>query len=98
MRRLACSDCGFESHGGHECFECSVLSGTGLGDEPITRPEQSCRLWCVVVCDLETSRITRPWTTAGCRAKRQKECREGIGASAGAMVIDGVRCRHCAGI
>ena len=26
-------------------------------DELITRPEESYRLWCVVVCDLETSRI-----------------------------------------
>jgi len=33
-----------------------VLSGRGLCDELITRPEESCRLWCVVVCDLETSR------------------------------------------
>jgi hypothetical protein len=35
--------------------ECCVLSGRGLYDEPITRPEESYRLWCVVVCDLETS-------------------------------------------
>jgi len=34
-----------------------VLSGRGLCDELITRPEESYRLWCVVVCDLETSRI-----------------------------------------
>jgi len=34
-----------------------VLSGRGLCDERITRPEESYRLWCVVVCDLETSRI-----------------------------------------
>ena len=34
-----------------------MLSGGGLCDELITRPEESCRLWCVVVCDLETSRI-----------------------------------------
>jgi len=33
------------------------LSGRGLCDELITRPEESYRLWCVVVCDLETSRI-----------------------------------------
>ena len=39
------------------CCECSVLSGRGLCDELITRPEESYRLWCVVVCDLETSRI-----------------------------------------
>jgi len=30
-----------------------VLLGRGLCDELITRPEESYRLWCVVVCDLE---------------------------------------------
>ena len=39
-----------------------VLSGRGLCDELITRPEESYRLWCVVVCDLETSRMRRPWS------------------------------------
>ena len=34
-----------------------MLSGRGLCDELITRPEESYRLRCVVVCDLETSRI-----------------------------------------
>jgi hypothetical protein len=38
-----------------------VLSGRGLCDELITRPEESYRLWCVVVCDLETSRIDAPY-------------------------------------
>jgi len=37
------------------------LSGRGLCDELITRPEESYRLWCVVVCDLETSRIGVPY-------------------------------------
>jgi len=37
------------------------LSGTGLCDELITRPEESYRLCCVVVCDLETSRIGAPY-------------------------------------
>ena len=32
------------------CFECCVLSGIGLCDELITRPEESQGLWCVVVC------------------------------------------------
>jgi len=32
-----------------------VLSGRGLCDELINRPEESYRLCCVVVCDLETS-------------------------------------------
>jgi hypothetical protein len=37
------------------CRECCVLSGRGLCDELITRPEESYRLRRVVVCDLETS-------------------------------------------
>ena len=43
------------------CCECCVLSGIGLCDEPISCPEYSYRLWCVVMCDLETSRMRRPW-------------------------------------
>ena len=35
------------------CCECCVLSGRGLCDELITRPEESYRLWCVVVCDIK---------------------------------------------
>ena len=31
------------------CCECCVLSGRGLCDGLITRPEESYRLWCVVV-------------------------------------------------
>ena len=38
-----------------------MLSGRGLCDELITRPEESYRLWCIVVCDLETSRIGAPY-------------------------------------
>jgi hypothetical protein len=37
------------------------LLDRGLCDELITRPEESYRLWCVVVCDLETSRICAPY-------------------------------------
>jgi len=39
------------------CCECCVLSSRGLCDELITRPEESYRLWCVVECDLETTKI-----------------------------------------
>jgi hypothetical protein len=42
------------------CFVCCVLSGRGLCDELITRPEESNRMWCVIVCDLYTSWIGRP--------------------------------------
>jgi hypothetical protein len=38
------------------CCECCVLSGRGLCDRLITRPEESYRLWYVVVCDQETSK------------------------------------------
>ena len=43
------------------CCERRVLSGRGLCDELKARPEESYRLWCVVVCDLETSRICAPY-------------------------------------
>ena len=32
------------------CCACCVLSGRGLCDGLITRPEESYRLWCVAVC------------------------------------------------
>jgi hypothetical protein len=56
-----------------------VLSGRGLCDGLITRPEESYRLWRVVVCDQETSTNeeakARYWaventTTMGCNAKK----------------------------
>ena len=53
--------------------ECFVLSGRGLCDGLITRPEESYRLWCVVVCELETSTMRRPWPTGGCGAKRKNK-------------------------
>jgi hypothetical protein len=43
------------------CCECCVLSGRGLHAGLIARPEELYRLWCVVVCDLETSRMRRLW-------------------------------------
>jgi len=49
-----------------------VLSGRGLCDELITRPQECYGLWCVVVCDLETSCMRRLWPTGGCRAKNKQ--------------------------
>ena len=40
--------------------ECCVLSGRGLYDELNTRREESYRLCCVVMLDLETSRMRTP--------------------------------------
>jgi hypothetical protein len=36
-----------------------VLSGKGLCDVLSARSEESYRLWCVIVCGLETSRMRR---------------------------------------
>ena len=50
------------------CCECCVLSGRGLCDELIIRPEEFYRLWCVVVCDLRggaDESLARP--TSQCR-------------------------------
>jgi hypothetical protein len=44
--------------GGDGCLsvvECCVLPDRDLCDELISRPEKSYRLYCVVMCDLETS-------------------------------------------
>ena len=43
------------------CCERCVLSGRGLCDGLINRPKETYRLWCVVVCDLETSRLGAPY-------------------------------------
>ena len=53
------------------CSECRVLSGRGLCDELITRPEESYRLQCVVVCVLETSWMRRPWPSGGLLSKKK---------------------------
>ena len=56
-----------------------MLSGRGLCDGLITRPEESYRLWRVVVCDQETSneeeakaryRAVENTTTLGCNARK----------------------------
>jgi len=53
------------------CRECCVLSGRGLCSELITRPEESYRLCCVVVCDLEISWMRRPWPNGGLSRQKQ---------------------------
>ena len=58
------------------CCECYELSGRGLCDELITHPEDSYRLWCIVVYDLETSKM-RPWPMLGCSATENKQNKAG---------------------
>jgi hypothetical protein len=45
--------------------ECCLLSGKGLCDGPIPRPEESFFLWCVIMCDQEISSTRRPWPASG---------------------------------
>ena len=52
-------------------MECCALKGTFPYDEPITRPEESCRLWCVIVFELDTSRMWRPWLAMGCAPEKR---------------------------
>jgi hypothetical protein len=47
------------------CCECCVLSGRDLCEELIALLEESYRRWYVVVCDLETSWMRKPWPTGG---------------------------------
>ena len=65
------------------CCERCVLSGRGLCDEFITRPEESYRLWCVVVCDLETSWMRRPWPALD---------RSGVGVGESVLSVMAVVC------
>jgi hypothetical protein len=54
---LTCWDFRFESRQGHGCLSLlSVVSRRGLCGGPISRRAEL-ELWCVVVCDLETSRM-----------------------------------------
>ena len=55
------------------CCECRVLSGRGLCDELITRPEESYRLWCAVVCDLENLKNEEAMTRVGSQRHSKKK-------------------------
>jgi hypothetical protein len=55
------------------CCECCVLSRRSLCDELITRLEESYRLWCVVVCDQETSTMRRPCPALGRSSTEKKK-------------------------
>jgi hypothetical protein len=46
-------------------FVVRVFSCRGLCDELFSLVEESYRLRCLVVCDLEASRMRRPWPVLG---------------------------------
>jgi hypothetical protein len=49
-----------------EVFLLGLLCIVTLYDGPIPHPQEFYRQWCVIVCDLETSRIRRTWLALGC--------------------------------
>ena len=55
--------------------KCCVLSGSGLCDELITHPEESYRLWCVVVCVLENLKNEEAMTRDGSQRHSKKKGR-----------------------
>jgi hypothetical protein len=50
-----------------------VLSGRGLCVGLITLPEESYRLWCVVVCDLETPIIVEAIARVGPQRHKKRK-------------------------
>ena len=73
LRRLACWDCRFESHRGHGRLSlvCVVSCQVEVSATSWSLVQEPYRLWCVVVCDLETSRMRRPWPTGGLLRQKQ---------------------------
>jgi hypothetical protein len=56
---------------GHGCLsscECCVLSGRGLCDKLVPRPEESYRVWCVQSVIVKPWKMRRPRPPRGCRA------------------------------
>ena len=53
--------------------ECCVLSGRGLSDGPITRPEESYWLWPVIVPNLETFKNEAALACVGLTRQRKKK-------------------------
>jgi hypothetical protein len=55
------------------CCEFCVLSGRGLCDELITRPEESYRMCCVIVSGLENLKNEEAMTHVGSQRHRERE-------------------------
>ena len=58
-----------------------MLSGRGLCNELITRPEESYRLCCVVVCDLENRKNEEAMTHVGSQRHSKKKIIMGLDSS-----------------
>jgi hypothetical protein len=72
------------------------LSGRGLCEELITRPEESYRLCCVAVCDLETSRIGAPYIydISHLRVKSLNEIEMSVPQHTGSQIMNHLRAKN----
>ena len=60
------------------CLLRALCVVRGLCDGPIPRSEEYYRLWHVIVCKLEASRMRRPWPAQGCCTRaREREGEDG---------------------
>jgi hypothetical protein len=64
---------GLNPAGGMDGCPLCVLSGRGFCDGLITRAEESYQLWCVLVCDLGTSRMRRLKLIKGYKCRIEEE-------------------------
>jgi len=67
--------------------DCCVLSGRGFCDEMITRPEESYRLCCVVVCDLDNLKNEEAMTRVGWQRHSKKKKNIDVNYSAFVSII-----------
>jgi hypothetical protein len=75
LRRPACWDYWFESRRRHRClFLMSVVCRQV--EVSATHPEGSYQLRCVIVCNLATSTMRRPWPALGCCARERERERQ----------------------
>jgi hypothetical protein len=58
--------------------DCCVLSGRGLCDELVLRPEESYRLWCLKCVIAKPRKMRRPGPPRGCRAIEKYYARQVI--------------------
>jgi len=58
------------------CCECCVLSGRGPCDELITRPEESYRVWCIVLWS-RNLKNEEAMTRVGSQGHRKKKLIKG---------------------
>ena len=82
------------------CCECCVLSGRGLCEGLIIRPEESYRLWCVVVCDLEKNlkneeAMTHDWAASAIEKQKRLIMQSSVPHATNLLPLMSIYLSHC---